>query len=155
LLFKYYNDLMLPEPAIDPDARALMDALLDRKNLVNAAIHAFRRGYPDASEPMIEAAVHNVVGDGIEACVDWMAAVESFLREPENGLSSSELFHLLYHLYNWQMIEAIMPLGAHRLQEHLCDIEDMLTKGNTNAAVDIVKMLRERLSGGDSNPLTA
>src|SRR5687767_5614268 len=114
------------EPQIDPESVALMQALLARPEVAAAATAAFRRAHPDAPQAMIDAAVFHVVSEGIEATVDWLAAIERFIRDPASGLDYGAVSHVVYHLYNWQQFQALLPLGRDGLRERLGDIQQFL-----------------------------
>jgi hypothetical protein len=139
-------------PPIDSESIALMNALLARPNATSAATEAFRRAYPDAPQAMINTAAFHVATDGIGAAVDWLAAVERFLQNPEAGLDYGATWHLLYHLYNFQQFEALMPVGREGLRERLNDVRIFLESEDDNAALRIVKELLATVNGDVTPP---
>jgi hypothetical protein len=141
------------EPQIEAESVALMQALLARPGVGTAAAEAFRRAYPDAPPAMIDTAVHHVVSEGIQATVDWLAAIERFIRDPSAGLDYGAVWHVVYHLYNWQQFQALMPLlGRDGLKEHLRDVREFLEENDKQSALDVLKRLASAIEGDVSPP---
>jgi hypothetical protein len=139
--------------SVNVEAIALMSALLARPDARSAAVEAFRRAYPDAPEAMIITAAFHVATDGIGAAVDWLAAVERFLQNPEAGLDYGATWHLLYHLYNWQQFEALLPIGREGLRERLNDVRTLLeSEDDKVAALRVVKELLTSIDGDVTPP---
>ncbi len=139
------------EPQINAESVRLMQALLARPDAAAVAAGAFRKAYPDAPQAMIDAAVFHVVIDGVEATVDWLAAVERFIRDPSEGLDFGAVWHVVYHLYNWLQFEALMPMGATGLKEHLGDVKHFIEEDDKEAALDVLKRLVSAIEG-DAGP---
>lgn len=125
----------------------LIEALLARPNAIEDARRAFRERYPDAPKEMVDTAVFHVCVDGVDAALVWVAEFEQFLRHPKGGLNYGATWHLLYHLYNWQQFEALLPLGKAGMAEHLSDIKTLLDEGNGNAAKATIDRLLKCLEG--------
>jgi|JI10StandDraft_1071094.scaffolds.fasta_scaffold45866_4 hypothetical protein len=130
----------------------LIGALLARPNAVEDARLAFAKRFPDAPKEMIDTATFHVCVDGIDAALEWLAAIERFLQKPEDGLDYSATWHLLYHLYNWQQFEALLPLGKNGIAEHLGDIKTLLDESNPDAAKQGIEHLLRCLAGDLSSP---
>ena len=144
---------MANEPRVKPESIALMQALLARPEVAAAAREAFRRAYPDAPPAMIDAAVFHVVTDGIGATVDWLAAIERFLRDPAAELDYGAVCHVVYHLYNWQQFQALLPLGRYGLKVRLQDIRHFIeNEDDKTAALEVVKQLLSALEGDVAPP---
>jgi hypothetical protein len=133
------------------ETRDLVNALIGRTEMIAAAKEAFHKAYPDAPQHMIEAAVFHVFSDGVWAALDWVAAAERFLRDPSHGLDNAATCHLLYHLYNWQQFEALLPTGRGGLLDRLNDIKHFLDEGDDKAAREVLKQL-EKMFTGDLTP---
>jgi hypothetical protein len=142
---------MPQEPLARPETLALVQALLGRGGVAEAAADAFRRAYPDAPPPMIEAAAYHVFRDGVGAALDWVAAAERFLRDPEAGFDYGATAHAVYHLYNWQQLQALLPIGREGVLERLADLRLFLSENDPEAAAGVVKQLEE-LFRGDVRP---
>ena len=134
------------------DALQLIDALLARPNAIEDARRAFTKRFPDAPKEMIDTATFHVCVDGIDAALGWLASIEQFLRQPNNGLCSGATWHLLHHLYNWQQFEALLPLGKSGIAEHLGDIKTFLDESNSEAAKQTVEQLLRCLAGDLESP---
>jgi hypothetical protein len=139
------------ERIVSPETLELVNALLGRDEVVEAATVAFRRAYPDAPPHMIEAAVLHVFRDGVGAALDWVAAAEQFLRDPGAGFDYGATWHVVYHLYNWQQFQALLPIGREGVLDRLSDIKLFLSENNPEAAGGVVKQLEE-LFRGDVQP---
>jgi hypothetical protein len=142
---------MAEEPLVSTETLELVHGLLDRIGVVETATTAFRRAYPDAPPHMIEAAVYHVFRDGVGAALDWVAAAEKFLRDPAAGFDSGATWHAVYHLYNWQQFEALLPIGRAGVLDRLSDIKLFLSENNPKAATEVIKQLEE-LFRGDVQP---
>jgi len=139
------------EQVVSQETWALVNALLARPNLAATAEVGFRRAFPDAPPGMIEAAVFHVFRDGIGAALEWVAATERFLRDPSQGIDHGATCHVVYHLYNWQQFEAVLPIGRAGVLERLQDMRLFLAEGDNAAAEGVCKQLAE-LFGGDVAP---
>ena len=137
---------------VSSETREMVNALLARTDLVAVATDSFRRAYPDAPQHMIEAAVFHVFRDGVGAAMEWVAAVERFLRDPSHGLDYGATWHLVYHLYNWQQFEALLPIGREGVLERLKDMRLFLDEGDPEAAQAVIKQLEEMFSGDVAPP---
>ncbi len=138
----------------DSDASAFVGALFSRSEseIVSLAKEAFRQKYPDATDAMLETAVFHVYRDGIHAAMDWLAAAEKFLRDPQSGIDYGATSHLIYHLYNWLQFQSLMPLGRCEFLEHLKDAELFLNEENPKAALDVIQRLIEHATGDVAPP---
>lgn len=134
------------------EALQLIDALLARPNAIDDASTAFARRFPDAPKEMIDTATFHVCEDGIDAALVWLASIEKFLQKPDDGLDYGATWHLLHHLYNWQQVEALLPLGKSGIAEHLGDIKTYLDESNPDAAKQTIDHLLKCLSGDLKSP---
>lgn len=133
------------------EAVKLIEKLLARPNAIEDARRAFAERFPDAPMEMIETATFHVCVDGIDAALQWLASIEQFLQRPENGLDYGATWQLLYHLYNWQQFNALLPLGKSGIAEHLKDIKTFLDEDNNGAAKETIDHFMKCL-GGDLGP---
>lgn len=143
---------MAEERIISPETLERVHALLGRAEMAEAATAAFRRAYPDAPPHMIEAAVFHVYRDGVGAALEWVAAAEQFLRDPSQGFDYGATWHVVYHLYNWQQFQALLPIGREGVLERLANLKLFLSENNPTAAGDIVKQLEELFRGDVAPP---
>jgi hypothetical protein len=134
------------------DSWELVAALVQRANLPEATRSALQEAFPDAPRAMIETAAFHVATDGVAAAVQWLAAVERFLREPDKGLDYGATWHLLYHLYNWQQFQSLLPHGRTGILERIEDAKFHLSEGDTEALRAVLKQLEEMFQGGLQPP---
>jgi hypothetical protein len=57
----------------------------------------------------------------------------------------------VYHLYNWQQFQVLLPIGREGVLERLADLKLFLSEHNPEAAAGVVKQLEE-LFRGDVQP---
>jgi hypothetical protein len=133
------------------EALDLVHALLARSEIAESASATFRAAYPDAPPNMVEAAVFHVFCDGVGATLDWVAAAERFLRDPAAGFDHGATWHAVYHLYNWQQFQALLPVGRDGVLERLADLKLLVSEGSTEAVAGLIRQLEE-LFRGDVQP---
>lgn len=139
---------MAEDAIIEPGSLELIHALLKRANLRETADAAFRKAYPSAPQQMIETATFHVLTEGVGAMLEWVAEVERFLRDPGKGISSGATYHVLYHLYNWQQFEALLPDGRAGMLEWVNQLKESLDVDDLDAAKKECQRLEDMLQGG-------
>ncbi len=130
-----------------PETRSLVEALWARPDLTQAGRGALARAFPEAPPAMLDTAAFHLFTDGCTAAFGWLASLERFLRQPENGLDSGATWHLLYHLYNWQQVEALLPFSPSGLAERLTDAKQFLSEGDLEAAERVLTDLQAAVNG--------
>jgi hypothetical protein len=90
------------------EKRALARAYLDRRAASPEEHMAhLRRLYPDAAEELLDALRFHLFVDLPGALVDLMAEMELILRDRDRRLDLfGEAYHLVYHLYNYALLES-------------------------------------------------
>jgi hypothetical protein len=101
---------------------------------------------------MIDAAAFHVFRDGVGAALEWVAASERFLRDPSLKLDPGATWHVVYHLYNWQQFEALLPVGREGVLRRLEDVQVLLSEGDSEAASTVLKELAEMFRGDVQPP---
>jgi hypothetical protein len=101
---------------------------------------------------MVETAAFHVFTDGVPAAVAWLAAAERFLRDPGAGLNAAVTCHLLYHLYNWQQFQALLPVGREAVLELLQDAKQFLAEEDPQAVGRVLDHLEDMFSAGLQPP---
>ena len=96
--------------------------------------------------------MYHVFRDGVGAALDWVAAAERFLRDPVGGLDHGATWHAVYHLYNWQQFQALLPIGREGMLDRLSDLKLFLSENNPKAAAEVVKQLEELIRGDVQPP---
>jgi hypothetical protein len=135
------------------DSRALLNGLLDRgSDRIELARQMFRVKYPEATEPMVSAAVFHLYVDGVDACVEWLAELERFLADAEHKPSSGASLHLLHHVYNWHQIKSLMPHGKYMMHDLLDDILESVAENDMVGVNNAASELKAILDGNDTAP---
>ena len=150
-------DKPLSGPRVEPETRQLIQALMEREDWLEAAREAFRKAYPEAPPEMIGCAVFHVYVDGVRAALEWVAATEQFLQDPSKSIDYGATFHLLYHLYNWQQFQALLPDGRTGVVALLNDVKHFLEKENDPEAAlrttnDLISMFEAGLTAPKVEP---
>jgi hypothetical protein len=101
---------------------------------------------------MIDTATFHVAVDGVGAAFGWLAAVEQFLREPGHGLDGGATWHLLYHLYNWQQFQSLLPDGRAGMLVWVDQAKQLLAEGDTAGVGEALGQLGAMLQGGLQPP---
>src|SRR5476651_2256519 len=99
---------MTKDTLVSPETLELIQSLLRRPDLKEAATKAFKEKFPDAPQEMIDSAFYHVFADGVGAALEWVAATEQFLRNPASGIDYGSTWHLVYHIYNWLQFNALI-----------------------------------------------
>ncbi len=130
------------------DTQELVAALFRRSDLAEVGTAALRRAYPEAPPAMLEAAAFHLFTDGAPAAAAWLAALERFLRDPAGGFDDGKTHHLLYHLYNWQQFQALLPAGREEVLELLGDAKQFLAEEDPQAVRRVLDSLEEMFRAG-------
>lgn len=130
----------------------IVRTLLQRNSLSSEAKQAFRQAYPNAPEEMLKTAVFHTYIDGIGAAIDWLVALELFLREPNRELDIGATYHLLYHLYSWYQFHELLPDGKIGVLERLKEIKELVADGEVEAVLATVEELESMFEGGRNYP---
>lgn len=136
------------------DTWSLVEALRSRTDLAELGRAALRLAHPDAPDVMIDTAAFHLFSDGCKAAVEWLASLERFIQRPRDGLDYGATWHLLYHLYNWQQFQALLPCGPIGLAERLGDVQQFLAEGDAEAANLVLTQLRAAVDGAMTPPDT-
>lgn len=132
----------------------ILEALSDPSALDSKARAALQDAYPNASEAMRQTAHFHVFTDGIDAALDWLLAVADFANHPEEGKEIDEgaTFHLLYHLYNWQQFQALLPVGGQGLVELSGDLKQAVQEQDLDWARNVAEQIEAKIKGGERAP---
>lgn len=140
---------------LNPEERKdLAKAFLDRKPLTDEqGLEAVRSRFPNASHHLINAARFHLFVDLPDALQDLMAKLELCLRDPSRELELyGEVSHLIYHLYNYYMIEALIPTGNQKLIDLVEDLRACVNSRDLRGVDYTVERLEDLLSGSTQPP---
>ncbi|MDB9518153.1 hypothetical protein PN466_14475 [Roseofilum reptotaenium CS-1145] len=130
----------------------IVQSLIERDDIRRDARESFKKAYPNAPECMTEVAIFHVYVDGIGATLDWLVAIENFLRNPDNLIPHSKSSHLLYHIYNWHQFLALLPEGYPKIVELVEDIKAYINDDEIDVALDSIEELEDVLQARLDNP---
>ncbi|MDC0834561.1 hypothetical protein POG22_16350 [Geitlerinema sp. CS-897] len=131
----------------------IVRALLERGRVSEDARKAFRIAYPKASDAAISTAVFHVYVDGIYAALDWLVDVELFLQDPHHRqIDRSEVFHLIYHLYNYLQFIELLPENHDDFLEKIEDIRAAIEASDKSWALSSLDDLSDQVKGSVSPP---
>ncbi|MDJ1182915.1 hypothetical protein [Roseofilum casamattae] len=130
----------------------IIQSLVQRDDIRADAREAFQKAYPDAPDCMIDVAIFHIYIDGIGATLDWLVEIEKFLREPDNEIDYSASLHLLYHIYNWHQLLALLPEGYPKMIELIEKIKAAINDDDIEAALDSAEELEDNFKGHRNFP---
>jgi hypothetical protein len=113
---------------------------------------ALRALHPAAPEEMINSAHYHIFTDGVDAAVDWLVAIHDFQRNPSRGLDSGDTFHVLYHLYNWLQLQALMPEGRQDLVDIVAELKQAIEEDDLDFVKHVIGSLDEVVNAGRQPP---
>ncbi|HMB93355.1 MAG TPA: hypothetical protein VKP65_21060 [Rhodothermales bacterium] len=127
----------------------LARALFARENRSEDGRKLMLKQFPDAPEEMCYTLAHHAYTDGASAAVGLLVELELALRNEDYvHLDKYGARHeLLYHLYNWLHLEAVMPFGRPALLKEIDDIQEALDRADVEEAKEILEELKDRVEG--------
>lgn len=131
---------------------ALAQALFARPDWAADGRELLKGLYPSAPEPMVVTAAHHLYVDGAEALLRMLAALELSLRTRQLEVDYGVVWELLYHAYNWQQFEALLPGGTGELREFVDEALGLVDEGDLDAVRSHLKEIKERLDGHRDPP---
>jgi hypothetical protein len=87
----------------------------------------------------------------VGAALEWVAAVERFLRNPDDKIDFGATWHVVYQLHNWQQFQALLPIGREGVLDRLADIRLVVSENDQMSATEVIKQL-EALFRGEVRP---
>jgi hypothetical protein len=136
----------------------LVKALFARPDMAEDGRMVLTRHYPQAPEEMLSAARYHLYTEAPRALLDMLSAIELSLRTPGTGrdtghyLLYGEVFHILYHLYNYLQIEAILPVGKKGLLELLAEVKELIGEDDKEGAMSSLEEINSLLESCESPP---
>ena len=130
----------------------LARALIERPQLASDGQALLARLYPAASPEMIATAVHHLFIDGPEALLRALAGLELSLRGGTLVFDHGMQWELLYHMYNWQQFEVLLPEGHPALLGFVEEALGFAKEGDLKAAQSHLEEIKARLDGSRSPP---
>lgn len=106
---------------------------------------------------MIYSAAHHVYVDGCEAAIDFVAAAERFLRNPESSEPPDYgvTFHLLDHVYNWHMFQQLLPDAKPTLVALLKELNDAVAASDRDGVLRTTAEIEGIILGHQNPPSIA
>ncbi|TWT43778.1 hypothetical protein RAS1_01770 [Phycisphaerae bacterium RAS1] len=132
----------------------LARALLGREDLGADGRAAFRARFPHAPQEMTHTASFHVYVDGCEAALNFIAEAELMLRDPRSarGPDCGICWDLLYHVYNWQQFESLLPDARPTLIDLLAELKQAVADDDRAGIVGASKHFEEILEACQNPP---
>ena len=147
---KYHNEVWkLPRA----EQLALIQALFARHDWTADGRALVKELYPSAPEPMVSTAAHHLYVDGAEALLRMLAALELSLRTRQLKVDEGVASELLYHVYNWQQFQALLPGGLGELHGFVDEALEFVEEGDLEAVRSHLKEIKDRLDGHRDIPI--
>jgi hypothetical protein len=113
-----------------------------------AGLQLLRQQFPDAPEAMLRTAGYHLWDEGPDAALALLAETERALEEEDDTpLLFGAQWEVIYHIYNWLQLQALMPVGTLGLLEDVEEVKLSVEAGNTKAALKVLDQLLDRLQG--------
>src|SRR5262249_15855444 len=131
---------------------ALAHAFLDRPWITGeAAMARLRTSRPEAAHSVLHALRFHLVVEIPGALRDMLAELELYWRDPQRPLDLwGDTLHLLYHLYNYQLVERLAETGRTEVVELVRDIRASFDDDDREGMKNSLDKLEELLEGGKS-----
>jgi hypothetical protein len=130
----------------------MVQALFARPNWAADGRALVKELYPSASAPAVSTGAHHLFVDGPDALLRMLAALELSLRTREWKVDYGVVWEVLYHVYNWQQFEALLPGGSSELREFVDEALQFIQDGEVEAARSHLEEIRDRLDGHRDMP---
>ena len=125
----------------------LVQALFARSDWTADGRGLVRELYPSASDPAVSTGAHHLFVDGPDALLRMLAALELSLRTRQMKVDYGVVWELLYHVYNWQQFEALLPGGSGELGQFVDEALQFIQDGDVEAARKHLEEIKDRLDG--------
>jgi hypothetical protein len=130
----------------------LVQALFARNDWTADGRALLKELYPSAPEPMVSTAAHHLYVDGAEALLRMLASLELSLRTRQLEVDEGVVWELLYHAYNWQQFQALLPGGLGELHDFVDEALGFVEEGDLEAIRSHLKEIKDRLEGHRDTP---
>ncbi len=120
----------------------LVRSLFERDDLRQIALSRFKEKFPEASENIINSLAFHLYVDGYDALLNLLCELELFLRGDIEDIGYGNVDEIIYHLYNFRLLESIMPENAQDVINDIEEIKDIL-KEETPDIEEVLKSLDE------------
>lgn len=101
-------------------------ALFARADASDVAIARFRECFPGVDDEILKTLVFHLYVDGQGAMLDMLWDLEMFLRGEHKSIDYGAVFHVIYHLYNYLLIEKLMPITMQDVIDELQEAQELL-----------------------------
>ncbi|MBN1818712.1 MAG: hypothetical protein JW828_15225 [Sedimentisphaerales bacterium] len=133
---------------------ALVRSLFERKQVDGQAMDRFASKYPKASKEIIHGLAYHLYIDGHDALLAMLCELELFLQGKIHDISYGWIFEVINHLYNFQLLESLMPEQAQDVIDSITEIESELKdeKPNIPSVLSMLRELKDILEGNAEIP---
>ena len=131
----------------DDERLELALALLARTDRRADGVAALRRTYPAAPDAMLQTAAHHIYTDGAPAVIAFLADAELAIREPGHEIDYGAIWQVLYSVYNWLQLRALLPNATDEMLSILEDIAYLVEQGDREHLLESVEDLRSVVQG--------
>jgi hypothetical protein len=134
------------------DKLEIVRSLFSRPKPQEDAIKLFRNKYPQASEEILYTLAHHLYVDGHDDLLDMLCELELFLRGETSYIDYGKISSVIYHLYNYKLIEGMMPDSAQDVIDDIKEIKSLINeeKPDIETINKILDDLRDIMEGSSS-----
>ena len=134
------------------DKLDIVRALFSRETPQEDAIKLFKQKYPNASNEILYTLAHHLYVDGHDDLLDMLYELELFLRGETSYINYGKISSVIYHLYNYKLIEGMMPDSAQDVIDDIKEVKSLINeeKPDIESINKILDDLTDILEGSSS-----
>ena len=116
------------------------------------ALAKLRHAFPQASEELLLAGTYHLYTELPGALCDLLAQIELSLRDRDHELHYGFVWEVLYHLYNWLQVQAVVPWGKRDVLDEIREAVSLVKTNDTAGAIGTLERLLEQIGGSSKHP---
>lgn len=135
------------------DKLELVRSLFSRPKPQEDAIKLFRKKYPTASDEILHTLAHHLYVDGHDDLLDMLSELELFLKGETSHINYGKISSVIYHLYNYKLIEGMMPDSAQDVIDDIKEVRSLINEEKPD--IDSINKILDDLTDimeGSSSP---
>ena len=110
------------------DKLEIVRSLFSRPKPQEDAVNLFKKKYPTASDEIRHTLAHHLYVDGHDDLLDMLCELELFLRGETSHIDYGVISSVIYHLYNYKLIEGMMPDSAQDVIDDIKEVKSLINE---------------------------
>ena len=121
--------------------------LLRRTDMAERGITILRQIFPDAPEEPLNTGAFHLYRELPLALMQLLAEIELSLRDPARLVDHGAVWHVVYHLYNWMQLAALLPWARRDIADEVQEAIKALEGADAEFALRTLQKLARQLEG--------